>query len=104
MGGSQKAPVPVTVPVPSRPSTDFPLLGPQSDGAVTPLDTSRLQSRAVRSALRRVKGGLEVTKGADTGTPLGQEKEKTRTFQMDTPSRFLSRDKLFKPNFDTKVS
>ncbi|XP_076147073.1 DNA topoisomerase 2-binding protein 1 [Alosa pseudoharengus] len=111
VGGSQKLPVPVVVPLPTRHSPDVSLLGPQSGRAVTPLDTSRLQSRAVRSALRRVKGqsGLEVTEGSDTGTPLGQEgREKTpllkepRAFQLDTPSRFLSRDQLFKPNFDTK--
>ncbi|KAL2085608.1 hypothetical protein ACEWY4_018928 [Coilia grayii] len=112
VGGSQKPSTPVTAAATSRGSPDVPLLGPQSGGAVTPLDTSRFQSRAFRSVLRKVKGqgGSEAGEGSDPGTPQGQVGRGKTTpllkeaapLQLDTPSRFLSRDQLFKPNFDTK--
>uniref|UniRef100_A0A672T6C0 BRCT domain-containing protein n=1 Tax=Sinocyclocheilus grahami TaxID=75366 RepID=A0A672T6C0_SINGR len=72
--------------------------------AITPLDTARFQSRTVRSAVRKLRQGEEEQ--ADVATP-GQEEakgalQKDSSLQLDTPSRFLSRDKLFGPSFNTK--
>ncbi|XP_063063142.1 DNA topoisomerase 2-binding protein 1 isoform X2 [Engraulis encrasicolus] len=120
VGGSQKPSTPAcnttaaatAAPAARGSSSDAPLLGPQSGAAITPLDTSRFQSRAVHSVLRKVKGhsAVEGASGSDSGTPLGQGGREKRTpqlkeaapLQLDTPSRFLSRDQLFQPNFDTK--
>uniref|UniRef100_A0A672T6J6 BRCT domain-containing protein n=1 Tax=Sinocyclocheilus grahami TaxID=75366 RepID=A0A672T6J6_SINGR len=85
-------------------SPELPLLGPQNSAAITPLDTARFQSRTVRSAVRKLRQGEEEQ--ADVATP-GQEEakgalQKDSSLQLDTPSRFLSRDKLFGPSFNTK--
>uniref|UniRef100_A0AAY5F621 BRCT domain-containing protein n=1 Tax=Electrophorus electricus TaxID=8005 RepID=A0AAY5F621_ELEEL len=103
IGASQKAPA---APVPLRLSPELPLLGPQNGAAVTPLDTSRLQSRAIHSVLRKMQNGerseVDVTMpGPDEGTGSLQ---KEPALQLDTPSRFLSRDRLFGPSFNIKVS
>uniref|UniRef100_A0A4W4ESJ0 BRCT domain-containing protein n=1 Tax=Electrophorus electricus TaxID=8005 RepID=A0A4W4ESJ0_ELEEL len=101
IGASQKAPA---APVPLRLSPELPLLGPQNGAAVTPLDTSRLQSRAIHSVLRKMQNGerseVDVTMpGPDEGTGSLQ---KEPALQLDTPSRFLSRDRLFGPSFNIK--
>uniref|UniRef100_A0A8C1NYD4 DNA topoisomerase II binding protein 1 n=1 Tax=Cyprinus carpio TaxID=7962 RepID=A0A8C1NYD4_CYPCA len=86
------------------PSPELPLLGPQNSAAITPLDMARFQSRTVRSVVRRLREGEEEQ--ADVATP-GQEVakgalQKDSSLHLDTPSRFLSRDRLFGPSFNTK--
>ncbi|KAM3860352.1 DNA topoisomerase 2-binding protein 1 [Diretmus argenteus] len=99
VGGSQK----LTKPPPVRCSPEIPLLGLQSGKAVTPLDTGRFQSKMFRSVLNQMKPK------EDTSTPgRGQEgsrknpPQKEPFLQLDTPSRFLSRDQLFRPSFNVK--
>uniref|UniRef100_A0A8V5FMI4 Uncharacterized protein n=1 Tax=Melopsittacus undulatus TaxID=13146 RepID=A0A8V5FMI4_MELUD len=62
---------------------------------VTPLDISRFQSKAFQAAISRHMG---------TTTPLAQGGvlQKEPSLHLDTPSKFLSKDKLFKPSFDVK--
>uniref|UniRef100_A0A8C1I1I0 DNA topoisomerase II binding protein 1 n=1 Tax=Cyprinus carpio carpio TaxID=630221 RepID=A0A8C1I1I0_CYPCA len=101
VGASQKDPPPLHL---LQRSPELPLLGPQNSAAITPLDTARFQSRSVRSAVRKLRQGEEEE--ADVATP-GQEEakgalQKDSSLQLDTPSRFLSRDKLFGPSFNTK--
>ncbi|KAL6462635.1 hypothetical protein MHYP_G00290570 [Metynnis hypsauchen] len=100
IGASQKIPA---APVSLRVSPELPLLPPQSSAAVTPLDTGRLQSRAVHSVLRKLNKGKEeeteaTTQAQDKGKGSNQ---KEGCLQLDTPSRFLSRDRLFGPSFNT---
>ncbi|KAK3541594.1 hypothetical protein QTP86_033095 [Hemibagrus guttatus] len=99
IGASQKAADP---PVPVRLSPEIPLLGPQSSTCVTPLDMGRLQSRTVHSVLRKLKKGKEEE--VDVTTPAQEESRGSlqKELQLDTPSRFLSRDKLFGPSFNIK--
>ncbi|XP_051970919.1 DNA topoisomerase 2-binding protein 1 [Xyrauchen texanus] len=101
VGASQKAPATLRL---LQRSPELPLLGPQNSTAITPLDTARFQSRTVRSAVRKMKQGEEEQ--ADVATP-GQEEargalQRESSLQLDTPSRFLSRDRLFGPSFNTK--
>lgn len=101
VGASQKDPPPLRL---HQRSPELPLLGPQNSDAITPLDTARFQSRSVRSAVRKLKQGEEEQ--AEVTTP-GQEEakgaqQKDSSLHLDTPSRFLSRDKLFGPSFNTK--
>ncbi|XP_056595017.1 DNA topoisomerase 2-binding protein 1 isoform X2 [Triplophysa dalaica] len=101
VGASQRDPAPLRV---QQHSPEFPLLGPQSSTAITPLDTARFQSRSVRSAVRKMKLGEEQQ--SEVATP-GQEDsrgapQKDSSLHLDTPSRFLSRDRLFGPSFNTK--
>uniref|UniRef100_A0AAY4C742 BRCT domain-containing protein n=1 Tax=Denticeps clupeoides TaxID=299321 RepID=A0AAY4C742_9TELE len=63
---------------------------------ITPLDVSRLQSRTAHSALRRLRGQPDKAQVPDPATPLQHRKEPV---SLDTPSSFLSKDKLFKPRF-----
>ncbi|XP_076868343.1 DNA topoisomerase 2-binding protein 1 [Brachyhypopomus gauderio] len=99
VGASQKVPA-----VPSRLSPELPLLGPQNSAAVTPLDTSRLQSRALHSVLRRLRGGEQAQVDAAVSGPdeAPGSLQKEAGLQLDTPSRFLSRDRLFGPSFNIK--
>ncbi|XP_067234177.1 DNA topoisomerase 2-binding protein 1 isoform X2 [Chanodichthys erythropterus] len=101
VGASQKDPPPLRL---LQRSPELPLLGPQNSSAITPLDTTRFQSRTVRSAVRKLRRGEEEL--AEMATP-GQEEakgalQKDSSLQLDTPSRFLSRDRLFGPSFNTK--
>ncbi|XP_062841967.1 DNA topoisomerase 2-binding protein 1 [Trichomycterus rosablanca] len=101
IGASQKTRTP---PVPMRLSPELPLLGPQSSAAVTPLDTGRLQSRAVHSVLRKMKEGQEeqAVPTVQTQSEVKGGLQKEPSLQLDTPSRFLSRDRLFGPSFNIK--
>ncbi|KTG28176.1 hypothetical protein cypCar_00019978 [Cyprinus carpio] len=101
VGASQKDPPPLRL---HQRSPELPLLGPQNSAAITPLDMARFQSRTVRSVVRRLREGEEEQ--ADVATP-GQEVakgalQKDSSLHLDTPSRFLSRDRLFGPSFNTK--
>ncbi|NXN86326.1 TOPB1 protein, partial [Bombycilla garrulus] len=64
-------------------------------GAVTPLDINRFQSKAFQAVISHRTG--ETTPVAQGG-PL----QKEPSLSLDTPSKFLSKDKLFKPSFDVK--
>ncbi|KAF4020590.1 hypothetical protein G4228_012630 [Cervus hanglu yarkandensis] len=64
--------------------------------AVTPLDMNRFQSKAFRTVMSQHSGQASVSP-----TP-GQSLQKEPSLHLDTPSKFLSKDKLFKPSFDVK--
>uniref|UniRef100_A0A8C7D2U5 DNA topoisomerase II binding protein 1 n=1 Tax=Oncorhynchus kisutch TaxID=8019 RepID=A0A8C7D2U5_ONCKI len=103
VGGSQKQSMP---PPPARnKSPEIPLLGPQSGAAVTPLDTRRFQSKVFRSVLDQGQQDKDCT------TPGGQEgdrkaggQKESPALPLDTPSRFLCRDQLFRPTFNVKAA
>ena len=92
-------------------SPEFPLLGRQSGKAVTPLDVGRFQSKVFRSVLDQMKP-LGEEQGEGPRTPgagpqqagKGSGLQKEPPLQLDTPSRFLSRDQLFRPSFNVKVA
>lgn len=65
--------------------------------AVTPLDINRFQSKAFQAVISHHVG--------KTATPpaAGGLLQKEPSLHLDTPSKFLSKDKLFKPSFDVKV-
>ncbi|GLD54550.1 DNA topoisomerase 2-binding protein 1, partial [Lates japonicus] len=99
VGGSQKP----TMPPPVRMSPEIPLLGLQSGKAVTPLDLGRFQSKVFRSVLDEMKPKEDIS------TPKQNQEggrrnllQKEPSLQLDTPSRFLSRDQLFRPSFNVK--
>ncbi|XP_035511708.1 DNA topoisomerase 2-binding protein 1 isoform X1 [Morone saxatilis] len=99
VGGSQKP----AMPPPARLSPEIPLLGLQSGKAVTPLDLGRFRSKVFRSVLDEMKPKEDVStpkQNQEGGrrNPLHKEP----TLQLDTPSRFLSRDQLFRPSFNVK--
>uniref|UniRef100_UPI0037E893DB DNA topoisomerase 2-binding protein 1 n=1 Tax=Semicossyphus pulcher TaxID=241346 RepID=UPI0037E893DB len=99
VGGSQKP----VMPPPARLSPELPLLGLQSGKAVTPLDVGRFQSKVFRSMLdeRKPKEDISTpTQNQEGGRRNPLQKE--ASLQLDTPSRFLSRDQLFRPSFNVK--
>ncbi|NWH67659.1 TOPB1 protein, partial [Geococcyx californianus] len=65
--------------------------------AVTPLDINKFQSKAFQAVISHHTGKKT--------TPLTQGRlpQKEPSLHLDTPSKFLSKDKLFKPSFDVKV-
>ncbi|KAM9333829.1 DNA topoisomerase 2-binding protein 1 [Pholidichthys leucotaenia] len=99
VGGSQKP----FMPPPARTSPETPLLGPQSGKAVTPLDLGRFQSKMFRSVLdeRKPKEDVGTPKTNQEGSTRGPI-QKELSLQLDTPSRFLSRDQLFRPSYNVK--
>lgn len=92
------------MPPPACPSPRIPLLGPQGGKAVTPLDLGRFRSKVFHSVLDEMK-----PKEDDCTPKQNQEGsrrnplQKEPSLQLDTPSRFLSRDQLFRPSFNVKV-
>lgn len=85
----------------ARPTLDTPdrqLSCPEAlkKAAVTPLDMNRFQSKAFQSVLSRHNRNIP--------TPGGESKLPARepSVHLDTPSKFLCKDKLFKPSFDVK--
>ncbi|KAM7176693.1 DNA topoisomerase 2-binding protein 1 [Macrochelys suwanniensis] len=64
--------------------------------AVTPLDVNRFQSKAFHSVISH-HIGQKPTLPAE-----GRLLQKEPSLHLDTPSKFLSKDKLFKPSFDVK--
>ncbi|XP_068261378.1 DNA topoisomerase 2-binding protein 1 [Nyctibius grandis] len=64
--------------------------------AVTPLDINRFQSKAFQAVISH-HIGKKTTPLAQGGLP-----QKEPSLHLDTPSKFLSKDKLFKPSFDVK--
>ncbi|XP_042331627.1 DNA topoisomerase 2-binding protein 1 isoform X2 [Sceloporus undulatus] len=64
--------------------------------AVTPLDMNKFQSKAFRTVISHHIG-------KKPSPPLGGNPlQKEPSLHLDTPSKFLSKDKLFKPSFDVK--
>ncbi|KAM7063258.1 DNA topoisomerase 2-binding protein 1 isoform 2-T2 [Molossus nigricans] len=63
--------------------------------AITPLDLNRFQSKAFHAVISQHTGQVSVS-------PAGQPVQKEPSLDLDTPSKFLSKDKLFKPSFDVK--
>ncbi|XP_021513071.1 DNA topoisomerase 2-binding protein 1 isoform X1 [Meriones unguiculatus] len=62
--------------------------------AVTPLDMNRFQSKAFHAVISQHSR-------QDSASPtIGQPPKKEPSLHLDTPSKFLSKDKLFKPSFD----
>ncbi|XP_032344108.1 DNA topoisomerase 2-binding protein 1 isoform X1 [Camelus ferus] len=64
--------------------------------AVTPLDMNRFQSKAFHAVISQHSGQASVSPA------VGQPLQKEPSLHLDTPSKFLSKDKLFKPSFDVK--
>ncbi|XP_042255809.1 DNA topoisomerase 2-binding protein 1 [Thunnus maccoyii] len=94
VGGSQKP----VMPPPARPSPEIPLLGIQSGKVVTPLDLGRFQSKMFCSVLNEMKPKEDIStpkynQEGGRRNPL----QKEPSLQLNTPSRFLSRDQLFRP-------
>ena len=91
-------------PPPARSSPEIPLLGFQGGKAVTPLDLGRFKSKVFHSVVDEMKpkDNMSTPKQNQEGgrrNPL----QKEPSLQLDTPSRFLSRDQLFRPSFNVKV-
>ncbi|XP_074911245.1 DNA topoisomerase 2-binding protein 1 isoform X2 [Buteo buteo] len=63
--------------------------------AVTPLDINKFQSKAFQAVISHHTG--KTTPLTHGGLP-----QKEPSLRLDTPSKFLSKDKLFKPSFDVK--
>uniref|UniRef100_A0A8C5P0F3 DNA topoisomerase 2-binding protein 1 n=1 Tax=Jaculus jaculus TaxID=51337 RepID=A0A8C5P0F3_JACJA len=61
---------------------------------VTPLDTSCFQSKAFHAVI------VQHTGQASASPAAKQPLQKEPSLHLDTPSKFLSKDKLFKPSFD----
>lgn len=88
----------------ARLSPEIPLLGFQSGKAVTPLDLGRFQSKVFRSVLDEMKPkDVSSPKPNQEGGSRRKQLQKEPSLQLDTPSRFLSRDQLFRPTFNVKV-
>ncbi|XP_054847595.1 DNA topoisomerase 2-binding protein 1 isoform X2 [Eublepharis macularius] len=64
--------------------------------AVTPLDMNRFQSKAFQTVISHHIGKKP------SPPPEGKTVQKEPSLHLDTPSKFLSKDKLFKPSFDVK--
>ncbi|XP_015267726.1 PREDICTED: DNA topoisomerase 2-binding protein 1 [Gekko japonicus] len=64
--------------------------------AVTPLDMNRFQSKAFQTVMSHHIGKRP------SPPPEGKPVQKEPSLHLDTPSKFLSKDKLFKPSFDVK--
>uniref|UniRef100_A0A8C4RPF1 DNA topoisomerase II binding protein 1 n=2 Tax=Erpetoichthys calabaricus TaxID=27687 RepID=A0A8C4RPF1_ERPCA len=77
-------------------SPELPICRPNTlkSTVVTPLDMNRFQSKAFHSVISRPAGGKTPTES--------RVLQKEPSLQLDTPSRFLCRDQLFKPSFDVK--
>ncbi|XP_074696255.1 DNA topoisomerase 2-binding protein 1 isoform X1 [Strix aluco] len=91
---TQLSKTPATVKSPDSEQPTY-LLETGKKTAVTPLDINRFQSKAFQAVISHHIGKT---------TPLAQGKlpQKEPSLHLDTPSKFLSKDKLFKPSFDVK--
>lgn len=65
--------------------------------SVTPLDMNHFQSKAFHAVMSQ--HGKQDSVSSAVGHPLKKES----SLHLDTPSKFLSKDKLFKPSFDVTV-
>uniref|UniRef100_A0A8C4Q3B7 DNA topoisomerase II binding protein 1 n=1 Tax=Eptatretus burgeri TaxID=7764 RepID=A0A8C4Q3B7_EPTBU len=79
---------------------------PQAKLPVTPLDPNQFRSKTFQNVLlqERCAARAELAQCTDqdglAARPSGKSRESS--LQLDTPSKFLSRDRLFKPSFDVK--
>ncbi|XP_069765206.1 DNA topoisomerase 2-binding protein 1 isoform X2 [Narcine bancroftii] len=73
------------------------LPSPKPSTAVTPLDINRFQSKAFQMVISQQNRTGKTE--AEVGEP-SQQKE--ANLWLDTPSKFLCKDKLFKPSFDVQ--
>ncbi|XP_009975591.1 PREDICTED: DNA topoisomerase 2-binding protein 1 [Tauraco erythrolophus] len=91
---TQLSKTPATVKSPDSEQHTY-LLEAGKKTAVTPLDINRFQSKAFQAVISHHIGKT---------TPLvqGRLPQKEPSLHLDTPSKFLSKDKLFKPSFDVK--
>nr|AAP03894.2 Xmus101 [Xenopus laevis] len=64
--------------------------------AVTPLDMNRFKSKAFQSVIS------QHNKNPQTSGGESKVLQREPSLHLDTPSKFLSKDKLFKPSFDVK--
>ncbi|XP_066206563.1 DNA topoisomerase 2-binding protein 1 isoform X1 [Saccopteryx leptura] len=80
---------------PAGPETPAVCLETHRRTAVTPLDMNRFQSKAFRAVVSQHSGQASIS-------PAGQPLQREPSLHLDTPSKFLSKDKLFKPSFDVK--
>ncbi|XP_041533301.1 DNA topoisomerase 2-binding protein 1 [Microtus oregoni] len=62
--------------------------------AVTPLDMNHFQSKAFHAVMS------QHCKQDSVSSAVGHPLKKEPSLHLDTPSKFLSKDKLFKPSFD----
>uniref|UniRef100_A0A8C2XI19 DNA topoisomerase II binding protein 1 n=1 Tax=Cyclopterus lumpus TaxID=8103 RepID=A0A8C2XI19_CYCLU len=91
------------MPPPARLSPEIPLLGLQSGKVVTPLDLGRLRSKVLRSVLDEMKPKEDISTPKENQGGGGKNPPQNEApLQLDTPSRFLSRDQLFRPSFNFK--
>ncbi|XP_075403025.1 DNA topoisomerase 2-binding protein 1 [Tenrec ecaudatus] len=81
---------------PATPEPPGPPLETYRKKAVTPLDMNRFQSKAFQAVISQHTGQVPVPPS------VGQPLQKEPSLHLDTPSKFLSKDKLFKPTFDVK--
>ncbi|XP_054451194.1 DNA topoisomerase 2-binding protein 1 [Pteronotus mesoamericanus] len=79
----------------AAPKHPAPCLETHRTTAVTPLDVNRFRSRAFHAVISQHTRQGPVS-------PAGQPLQKEPSLHLDTPSKFLSKDKLFKPSFDVK--
>lgn len=101
VGGSQK----LSMPPPARSSPEIPLLGVQSGKAITPLDVGRFQSKVFHSVMNQMQPKVDIsTPDQKQDGCKKKHLQKEASLQLDTPSRFLSRDQLFRPCFNLKVA
>ncbi|XP_043575384.1 DNA topoisomerase 2-binding protein 1 [Chiloscyllium plagiosum] len=66
---------------------------------VTPLDIKRFQSKAFQLVLSQQNRTETTETRAEVGVPSQQREA---NLLLDTPSKFLCKDKLFKPSFDVQ--
>ncbi|XP_075349429.1 DNA topoisomerase 2-binding protein 1 isoform X1 [Mycteria americana] len=92
---TQLSKTPATVKSPDSEQPTY-LLEARKKTAVTPLDINRFQSKAFQAVISH-HIGKKTTPLAQGGLP-----QKEPSLHLDTPSKFLSKDKLFKPSFDVK--
>ncbi|XP_076774139.1 DNA topoisomerase 2-binding protein 1 [Arvicanthis niloticus] len=69
-------------------------LGSHRKKTVTPLDMNRFQSKAFHAVIS------QHNRQDSACPPVEQPLKKEPSLHLDTPSKFLSKDKLFKPSFD----
>ncbi|XP_060052938.1 DNA topoisomerase 2-binding protein 1 isoform X2 [Erinaceus europaeus] len=81
---------------PETPEPPVPHLEPHRTAGVTPLDLKHFQSKAFHAVISQHTGQ------APASSTVGQPLQKEPSLHLDTPSKFLSKDKLFKPSFDVK--
>ncbi|XP_007935164.1 DNA topoisomerase 2-binding protein 1 [Orycteropus afer afer] len=81
---------------PSTPEHPETQLETHKKTAVTPLDMNQFQSKAFRAVISQHTGQVSVS------PTIEQPLQKEPSLHLDTPSKFLSKDKLFKPSFDVK--